>query len=264
MASERENIARPPTTSTTASPTTARCGGPCRSADRRTHMCRRGSEGEDSGGSENAANIFGATARTRSSSYRRRCQRQRRRCYFVLVVSTVDTKSKKHFTTMSIFNMATLHSTHTCTHARTRTYTHVHAHHTLAPLCRQCVVASVCEREREREQNDLNDNCEKSLNLHLYFTAAISGVALQLLHVLLLLLFLSLFCFLLFFARHTRTHTHRDTEQLFASLLWPLLSLSRHCSALRAEIVTWHKVRTLHKITKNLSWGMLREYTLFK
>lgn len=121
MASERENIARPPTTSTKTSPTTARCGGPCRSADRRTHMCRRGSEGEDSGGSGNAANIFGATARTRSSSYRRRCQRQRRRCYFVLVVSTVDTKSKKHFTTMSIFNMATLHSTHTCTHARTRT-----------------------------------------------------------------------------------------------------------------------------------------------
>lgn len=126
MASERENIARPPTT-TTIAPTPAHCGGPCRSADRRTHMCRRGKEKEreDSGGSGNAANIFGATARTRSSSHchRRRCQRQRRRCYFVSVVSTVDTKSKKHFTTMSILNMATLHSTHihTSTHARTRT-----------------------------------------------------------------------------------------------------------------------------------------------
>lgn len=159
MASERENIARPPTT-TTISPTPAHCGGPCRSADRRTHMCRRGKEKEreDSGGSGNAANIFGATARTRSSSgchcHRRRCQRQRRRCYFVSVVSTVDTKSKKHFTTMSILNMATLHCTHIHRH------THVHAHHTLAPLCRQCVVASVSERERG-QQNDLNDNCEK-------------------------------------------------------------------------------------------------------
>lgn len=114
-------------------PTPAHCGGPCRSADRRTHMCRRGKEKEreDSGGSGNAANIFGATARTRSSNrcrcrchcHRRRCQRQRRRCYFVSVVSTVDTKSKKHFTTMSILNMATLHCTHThtSTHARTRT-----------------------------------------------------------------------------------------------------------------------------------------------
>lgn len=78
-------------------------------------------------GRENAANIFGATARTRSSSrchcHRRRCQRQRRRCYFVLVVSTVDTKSKKHFTTMSILNMATLHCTHIYLH--TRTYTHI-------------------------------------------------------------------------------------------------------------------------------------------
>lgn len=210
MASERENIARPPTT-TTISPTPAHCGGPCRSADRRTHMCRRGKEKEreDSGGSGNAANIFGATARTRSSNrcrchcHRRRCQRQRRRCYFVSVVSTVDTKSKKHFTTMSILNMATLH----CTHIHIHPHTHVHAHHTLAPLCRQCVVASVSERERG-QQNDLNDNCEKSLNLHLYFAAAISGVALQLLHVLLLLLFLSLFCFLLFFARHTQTHNN--------------------------------------------------------
>lgn len=206
MASERENITRPPTT-TTIAPTPAHCGGPCRSADRRTHMCRRGKEKEreDSGGSGNAANIFGATARTRSSSrcrrhcHRCRCQRQRRRCYFVSVVSTVDTKSKKHFTTMSILNMATLHCTHIHRH------THVHAHHTLAPRCRQCVVASVSERGH---QNDLNDNCEKSLNLHLYFAAAISGVALQLLHVLLLLLFLSLFCFLLFFARHTHTQRH--------------------------------------------------------
>lgn len=45
MASKRENIARPPTT-TTIAPTPAHCGGPCRSADRRTHMCRRGKESE--------------------------------------------------------------------------------------------------------------------------------------------------------------------------------------------------------------------------
>lgn len=92
-----------------------------------TEEGKRAKEREDSGGSGNAANIFGATARTRSSSgchcHRLRCQRQRRRCYFVSVVSTVDTKSKKHFTTMSILNMATLHCTHihTSTHARTRT-----------------------------------------------------------------------------------------------------------------------------------------------
>lgn len=180
-----------------------------------TEEGKRAKEREDSGGSGNAANIFGATARTRSSSgchcHRLRCQRQRRRCYFVSVVSTVDTKSKKHFTTMSILNMATLHCTHmhTSTHARTRTS------HPRAAL--QTMRRRKCEWEGERAAERSERQLWKSLNLHLYFAAAISGVALQLLHILLLLLFLSLFCFLLFFARHTHTHTetHNNCLLLF-------------------------------------------------